>query len=117
MMGLKLALQNFKTAGVTTVFIDGSFTSQKDEPHDIDGCWSAKGEINLSVLDPLFWNFETPEEFTVARNQTIEKYGIDFFIAEWIEGESGKPFPEFFQKNRDGNPKGILKVNLNGEFL
>ncbi len=117
MLGLKLALQNLKSAGVNKVFIDGSFTTQKDEPQDIDGCWSAEGNIDLSLLDPLFWNFETPEEFTRARHQAQEKYGIDFFIAEWTEGESGKPFPEFFQSNRDGERKGILKLELNGETL
>jgi hypothetical protein len=117
MLGLKLALQNLKLAGVNKVFVDGSFTSQKEEPHDIDGCWSADGDINLSLLDPIFWNFETPEEFATARNQAQEKYGVDFFIAEWLEGESGKPFPEFFQVNRNGDRKGILKIELNGEHL
>lgn len=117
MFGLKLALQNLKSAGVNKVFVDGSFTSQKEEPHDIDGCWSAEGEINLSVLDPIFWDFETSEDFTIARNQAQEKYGVDFFIAEWLEGNSEKPFPEFFQVNRNGDRKGILKIELNGEVL
>ena len=36
----------------------------------------------------------------------------DAFIAEIIEGGSGKPFPEFFQTNRDGDPKGIIQINL-----
>jgi hypothetical protein len=117
MFGLKLALLNLKSAGVNKVFINGSFTTQKEEPHDIDGCWSAEGDINLSVLDPLFFDFETSEEFTKARNQAVDKYGVDFFIAEWVEGESGKPFPEFFQVNRGGDRKGIVKIELIGENL
>lgn len=30
------------------------------------------------------------------------KYFVDFFISNDIEGFSGKPFIEFFQKTRDG---------------
>ena len=41
-----------------------------------------------------------------------EKYGLDFFIANFIEAESGLPFPKFFQVNRNGEPKGILVVKL-----
>ena len=42
------------------------------------------------------------------------KYGLDFFIAQKIEIESGEPFPKFFQSNRDGKPKGIIVVDLGG---
>lgn len=117
MLGLKLALENLKSAGVRIVFIDGSFTSQKEDPHDIDGCWSAEGDINLSTLDPLFWDFDGPDEFKKARNEAHLKYGIDFFIAEWEEAQSGKPFPEFFQVSRNGERKGIVKIDLDGELL
>jgi hypothetical protein len=41
---------------------------------------------------------------------------INFFIANIIEAGSGLPFPQFFQKNRDGDPKGIIVVKL-GELL
>ena len=29
-----------------------------------------------------------------------------------IEAESGLPFPEFFQVNREGEPKGIIVIRL-----
>ena len=112
MSGLKLAVANFRQAGVSKIFIDGSFTTSKDEPNDIDGCWSAAGNIDEKLLDPLFWKFSNPAEATACRELVKKKYGIDFFIAEWTEGASGKPFPEFFQTNRDGDPKGIILVNL-----
>ena len=40
------------------------------------------------------------------------KYGLEFFPAAFTEGDSGLPFPRFFQLNREGDPKGIIVVNL-----
>jgi len=41
-----------------------------------------------------------------------EKYGIDFFIANWMEAGSGLTFLEFFQLNRADEPKGIVMITL-----
>jgi hypothetical protein len=111
MKGLKGALLLFKTANVSKVFVDGSFTTDKDEPNDIDGCWSFTG-VDEQKLDPRFWDFESIDDFERKRQDIKNEFGIDFFIAEIIEGASGKPFPEFFQTNRDGEPKGIIQINL-----
>lgn len=111
MKGLKEALSLFKTAHVSKVFVDGSFTTDKDEPNDIDGCWSSIG-VDEQKLDPRFWDFESTADFERKREEIKNEFGIDFFIAEIIEGGSGKPFPEFFQTNRDGDPKGIIQINL-----
>ncbi len=111
MKGLKKALSLFKAANVSKVFVDGSFTTDKDEPNDIDGCWSSIGVDELK-LDTRFWDFESIDDFERKRHEIKNEFGIDFFIAEIIEGGSGKPFPEFFQTNRDGDPKGIIQINL-----
>lgn len=111
MSGLKNAIEIFKRADVPRIFVDGSFTSDKEEPDDIDGCWSAEG-VDAQKLDSRFWDFETPEDFEEKRKAIKDEFGIDFFIAEIIEGGSGKPFPEFFQTNRDGEAKGIIQINL-----
>ena len=42
------------------------------------------------------------------------EYGLDFFIAQRVEIESGEPLPKFFHSNRDGKPKGIIVVDLGG---
>lgn len=112
MAGLKQAVANFQQAGVQRIYLDGSFTTSKDEPNDIDGCWSAQGNINEKLLDPLFWNFQSDADVPIFRDAVKAKYGLDFYIAEWTEVGSGKSFPDFFQTNRDGEPKGILQVNL-----
>ena len=112
MAGLRRAAQMFQGAGVEFVLVDGSFTTDKEDPADIDGCWSAAGKIDIRKIDPDFWKFEDAPEFQEKRKIIKERYGLDFFIAEMIDGGSGKPFSEFFQTNRDGYPKGIIKVAL-----
>ncbi len=114
MAGLKSAVEQFEKAEVKKIFVDGSFTTDKEAPNDIDGCWATSGvnEAKLDLLDKNFWSFKTVEEFNKCRVKIKEKYGLDFFIAEHIEGITDKPFPEFFQTNKDGEEKGIIQINL-----
>lgn len=111
--GLVRVATMFKDAGVQFLLIDGSYVTEKENPEDIDGCWSASGNIVVEKIDPIFWNFSTPAEFQKNRMKAKSKYGVDFFIAEMIEGGSGKPFSDFFRTNRDGDDKGIIKIFLN----
>ena len=39
MRGLRAAIANFELSGVRTLWLNGSFTTDKNEPNDIDGCW------------------------------------------------------------------------------
>lgn len=114
MNGLKSALEKFEKVEVKKVFVDGSFTTDKDEPNDIDGCWASTGvkEENLHLLDENFWKFGSVVEFQKCREEILKKYGLDFFIAELKEGSTNKPFPEFFQTDRNGDAKGIIQINL-----
>lgn len=109
MQGLRNAAHNFEESGVSIIWINGSFITSKHEPKDIDGCWEYHPEINLTKLDPVFLSRHGNDEMK-------RKYGLDFFIANIIEMDSGLPFPKFFQINRDGNSKGIIKVNLGGKL-
>lgn len=107
MKGLLNAVSNLEAAGIRTIWINGSFVTSKKEPNDIDGCWEYNPSVNINILDPVFLG---------ERAEMKKKYGLDFFIANYIEAGSGLPFPKFFQKNRDGVQKGILVVKL-GEAL
>ena len=107
MSGLRAATENLKSAGVKTIWINGSFVTGKKEPNDIDGCWEYNELVDINILDPIFLG----DRFGMKK-----KYGLDFFIANIIEAGSGLPFPKFFQKNRYGEPKGIIVVKL-GEPL
>ena len=104
--GLNAALQNLQMAGVRRVYINGSFITNKAYPADIDGCWDADVQVDKAKLDPVFLDFSS------NRRKMKEKFGVDFFISQVTEGNTGVPFAEFFQQNRYGQPKGILLINL-----
>lgn len=104
MCGLREAAKQFASAGVKTLWINGSFVTDKERPNDIDGCWQYTPSVAIDKLDPVF--------LQRSRHAMKDKYGLDFFIANIIEADSGLPFPKFFQLNRDGEPKGILIVTL-----
>jgi hypothetical protein len=104
--GLRLAIQNLRAAGVRRVFIDGSFVTTKADPNDIDGCWEWTAEVHLDLLDPVLL------DFAQARQAMRDKYGVDFFLATWVEAGSGLTFLDFFQRNREDAPKGIVQLDL-----
>ncbi len=90
--GLLKAIENLKAAGVEFLYIDGSFTTAKDEPNDIDGCWVPNLNINENILDDVFIERNPP------RKRMKEKYGVDFLIAGLDLGSRGKPIEEFFKQ-------------------
>lgn len=104
MSSLKLAVANFRYAGVSRIWINGSFVTNKCDPADIDGCWEYSPDIDEKKLDDVF----------LAQNRQAmkAKYGLDFFIANFIETGSGLPFPQFFQVSREGEKKGIILLNI-----
>ena len=105
---LKEGLLNLKRAGVKNVYLDGSYVTTKAFPNDIDGCWDAHQDIDLGVLDPVFLDFQN-------RHLMKDKYGVDFFISQIVEGASGVPFVAFFQTDRNDEPKGIILISLEQE--
>lgn len=108
MFGLHKAVENFTQSGVKTIWINGSFITDKTIPNDIDGCWQYTPNVNIEKIDTVF--------LQPSRKHMKAKYGLDFFIGNIIEAGSGLPFPKFFQVNRKGDPKGILVLSL-GESL
>jgi len=104
--GLRRAVQNLSAAGVRRVFIDGSFVTTTADPNDIDGCWEWAEDVHLDLLDPLLL------DFTQARQARREPYGVDFFLATWVEAGSGLTFLNFFQQNRADDPKGMVQLDL-----
>ncbi len=91
------AVDNLKNAGVKMIWVNGSFTTSKEDPNDIDGCWLYEKDIDKEKLDPVFLKSSTKE--------MKEKYGIDFLMAY-----SGNDFPMVFRKNRDNEEKGIIVI-------
>jgi hypothetical protein len=102
--GLRLALINLAGAGCRVVLLDGSFVSVKLLPQDYDAAWEPHG-VDPFRLDPVFLDFGN------GRAAMKAKYGGEFFPASWNAGP-GVVYREFFQKDRNGIPKGVLQIDL-----
>src|SRR5690348_16842466 len=92
--GMRAALENLEGAGCKTVYIDGSFVTNKNRPNDYDGCWETEG-VNLDSIDPVL------KDFKLGRiSQKIKFYG-ELFLAS-MKSNPGQTMLEFFQNDRDG---------------
>lgn len=106
---LATALKSLAAAGCMSVYINGSFVTEKREPGDYDLCWSIDG-VAPERLDPVLLDFSP-----AGRQAMKAKYRGDLFPAEVPEGASGKAFLDFFQTDkRTGEAKGIVLLDLGG---
>ncbi len=92
-------------AGCPTVWLDGSFVSDKELPGDYDACWDWHG-VDPSKLDPALLDFSPAGRIVMKA-----KYFGDIFLAGTIEGSTGLPFVDFFQQTRNGSTKGIVSLD------
>jgi hypothetical protein len=107
--GLKRSSESVKLARSRRIYIGGSFVTNKELPGDFDFCWESEGvdRAYLKELDPVFF------DFSHKRAAQKAKYGGEFFRANAIaDAVSGKTYLDFFQEDRNGNPKGIIAVEL-----
>jgi hypothetical protein len=102
--GLLAALDNLRDAGCKSALIDGSFVSRKPHPGDYDGAWDPT-DVDWEKIDPILLTFDDKRAAMKA------KYRGELFPATW-GAATGVRFAEFFQKDRDGNPKGIVRLAL-----
>lgn len=88
-------------AGCERVYLDGSYVTEKESPSDFDAIWDIEGvdgdKLDLIICKP------NPKKMK-------EKYFGEFF-PNVIELGSNRLFLEFFQKDKEGNNKGIIQVN------
>jgi hypothetical protein len=106
--GLERALASLKSSGCETVYIDGSFSTNKTNPGDIDVCWDTKNVdvYNLLKIEPVF--------FDLSRGRAAQKakFGCEFFAANSIAKTPNTCFLDFFQEDRNGMPKGIIGLKI-----
>ena len=102
--GLLAALRNLRSAGCLVVLLDGSFVTAKLFPGDYDGAWDPSG-VDPALIDPVLLTFENKRAVMKA------KYLGELFPAAW-HAEPGVPFAKFFQRDRDGIPKGLVRLEL-----
>jgi hypothetical protein len=103
--GLESAIKALHRAGCRTIYLDGSFVTEKPLPGDYDACWCPDG-VDINLLDPVFTDFSNRR-----RAQKLKYYGELF--PSTIEAVPGRVFLEYFQKDKfTGNPKGMLCIKL-----
>ncbi len=108
LVGLRAALENLRSAGCLTAYVDGSFVSSKSEPGDFDACWEEAG-VDLDRLDPVLLTFDD------GRAAQKAKYGGEFFPASAVAGLGEGVFLDFFQTDKDtGDRKGIVALDPGG---
>ena len=104
--GVRAAVDNLKSVGCPTVYIDGSFVTGKEVPNDFDACWEEAG-VDPTALYPVLLTFDS------GRVTQKAKYLGELFPASAIADGGGFSFLEFFQTDKEtGRPKGIIAIDL-----
>jgi hypothetical protein len=103
--GIVTVAAALRSAGCLRMYLDGSFTTDKDHPGDFDGCWDPHG-VDASRLDPVLLQFGN------GRAVQKEKFRGEMFICVQQNGDTGT-FLDFFQADKfTGQPKGIVGIEL-----
>lgn len=102
--GCRRALASLKEAGCRRLWINGSFVTAKDHPNDIDGCYDPIG-VDPQLLHPALLDLSPGRPLQKA------EFGCEFF-PNIPEAASGVFFVQFFQTDRNGDPKGIVVIDL-----
>lgn len=107
-LGLEEAILSLKHAGCEKIYLDGSFCTIKENPNDIDVCWEVENvDLDLLIIiEPVLF------EFDLGRKAQKERFGCEFFPAQFIAEPPDKTYIDFFQQDRDGNPKGIIGIKI-----
>ena len=63
-------MESLRLAGCRTVYIDGSFVTNKEIPNDFDACWEEAG-VAPELLDPVLLRFDAGRAEQKARAVSI----------------------------------------------
>ena len=108
MTDLRTALENLKSAGCLTAYLDGSFVTSKSLTNDYDACWEEAG-VDPTALDSALLTFDP------GRAAQKAKYMGELVPASIIADAGGLSFLEFFQTDKEtGRPKGVVAIDLGG---
>ncbi|MDP8238323.1 MAG: hypothetical protein P9X24_04455 [Candidatus Hatepunaea meridiana] len=117
---LTFVIKRLATIGIKRVYIDGSFITDKIYPKDIDGCWVDNKDIDWDNDSEMDFMLEKPTR--MKKRWRIELYkSINLTSIRDKKGNFWKDedanvlivsFLEFFQFNRDREPKGILCLDI-----
>lgn len=106
--GFKKGIASLIRAGCKTVFLDGSFVTDKPIPGDFDACWDPVG-VDPRKLDAVLL------DFSHGRKNQKAKFGGEFFLSSG-SADGSSTFVEFFQADRyTGKGKGIICIRFGDE--
>jgi hypothetical protein len=110
--GLQAALVEFHMAGCPLVYVGGSFLTSKPDPNDVDCCFDYAHELDWPRL-------AAAELLSTANDCAAQRtrYGCEFHFANMAITKFGPiqatiTFLEFYQRNADGEPVGVLALDL-----
>lgn len=101
--GFKRGVDSLMRAGCKTIFLDGSFVTDKPKPGDFDVCWDPTG-VDEQELDPVLLDFRDNR-----RAQKL-KYGGDFFPSSTRAKDIPTILSSFQMDKNTMAPKGIIRL-------
>lgn len=104
--GLEEVMRQLKAALCRTIYVNGSFVTNKPNPEDFDMCWD-RDDVNVDYLKrnaPKILNFYDSDAQKA-------KYKGEIYPSDQPVDESTTSI-ELFQRDRQQNPKGIIAINL-----
>jgi hypothetical protein len=100
-------MEQLQAAGCRTIYINGSFVTSKLQPNDFDACWDRE-EVDLEYL-----RIHAPRLLThTDRDAQKAKYRGEIFPTDQPVGLYNISSLDFFQRDRRGNSKGIIAIDL-----
>lgn len=103
--GLRKACSALRKAGCVTVYLDGSYVTDKPFPGDYDACWDPTN-VDSQKLDPVFLDFSKGR-----KNQKL-KFGGEFFPSS-ARADRVHTYIEYFRIDKEtGLDKGIVRILL-----
>ncbi len=106
--GMEMAVNGLKAVGCKVIYIDGSFITKKIYPRDFDLCWDEDGvnyELSKTTYRGLF-------DFGFKMQNMKKRYGEDIVQMTNYANERGTSFLNYFQEDKQGREKGIVKISL-----
>ncbi|MBC6477918.1 MAG: hypothetical protein GDA56_09135 [Hormoscilla sp. GM7CHS1pb] len=106
MDGLQEVMEQLQAAGCRTIYINGSFVTVAANPGDFDACWDRED------VDIDFLRKNAPTLLKIDdRAAQKARYRGEIFPSDQPVDENIMSI-DFFQRDREQNPKGIIAIDL-----